>query len=115
MSLFDFIIVAIVTYLLTALVLFLPGWVLTRRLSKKLRILIRAGVMTLAFAPGMFISPGGEFGTIAPAVLIVIYYWQDASFWIELAVAPILITFILSLMLMLWLDKERGERESPSV
>ena len=109
-SLFGFIIGSVVTYLLTTLILFLPGWLLTRRLSKNLRVLLRAGVMAIAFAPGMFISPGGEFGIIAPTVLIVIYYWSDASFWIELAVAPMLITFTICLMFMLWLDK--GKKQS---
>jgi hypothetical protein len=71
--------------------------------------------MTLAFAPGMFISPGGEFGTIAPTVLIIIYYWPAASIWAKSAVGPLMITFAISLMLLFWLDKKQAEGERTSI
>jgi hypothetical protein len=56
-------------YVLTTLLLWLPGWVLTRKISIDwLRIVLRAGVIAVAFAPGVFMGPGGEV-SIVPALL----------------------------------------------
>ena len=59
-------------YLLTTLVLFWPGWRLTGKIDRDwTRILVRAGLVAIAFAPAVFMGPGGE-KSIVPASLAAI-------------------------------------------
>jgi hypothetical protein len=67
------------TYLMASLLLFLPGWILTRKVrSKQGQLLLRACVVAVAFAPALFMDPGGvtnivpaSFGAIVSAILYV--------------------------------------------
>lgn len=56
-------------YLLTALLLFLPGWMMTGEIrNDRRRLLLRAGVIAVAFAPALLEDPGG-FISVVPASL----------------------------------------------
>ena len=59
-------------YLLTALLLFWPGWKLTGKIDREsIRICLRAGLVALAFAPAVLMTPGGE-KPVVPASLAAI-------------------------------------------
>ena len=68
-----------VSYLLTAL-LFWLGWKLTEKITADwLRVVLRAGLVAIAFAPAVFMDPGGlisimpaSVATIGSAVLYTV-------------------------------------------
>lgn len=58
--------------LATILFVFLPGWLLTRNVKNDwARVALRAGVVAMAFAPALFLDPGG-ITFVIPASLGII-------------------------------------------
>ena len=60
-------------YLLTSLLLFLPGWILTHKVTNtQVRMLFSAGLVALAWAPALTTEPGGMV-LLVPALLGVVW------------------------------------------
>jgi hypothetical protein len=94
-----------ISYLFTALLLFWPGWKLTGKIDRDwIRIFLRAGLVAIAFAPAVFMGPGGE-KSIVPASLsatvdTIMYTASDLAldFYVYHALISILLIWFIGLV-----------------
>ena len=84
----------VVGYAFVIFFLFLPCWLLTRKLRVVVRTLIRATFGAVIFAPGLLLDPAVTFLAYIPGLLASLYYLGEgeAELLVDLALVPMLAT-----------------------
>ena len=113
-------VIMVVGYLFSAIVLFWPGWKLTRKIKKPgLRVLVGATVIALAFAPGVLSNvPDRQWLTPFPSLLVIpisLLRGASWSYWLYSIIdwgycIPMGLTWlIVGLPVMIIVEEKRAE------